>query len=336
MHHQKFKFRHKTVNYFFGTGFMHLNKLTSVKGSVIITDENIFQLHKKKLKGWNTIVLKPGEQYKIQTTVDSVVEQLITLNADRQTTLVGVGGGVVTDITGYVASVFMRGINFGFVPTTLLGMVDAAIGGKNGINYDIYKNVIGAINQPQFLLYDVSFLPTLPRKEWWNGFAEIIKHAAIKDATMFKELEQHSLKYYQKNKTALQKLIRRNALLKTKTVQQDEFESGDRRLLNFGHTLGHALEKQYNLLHGEAVSIGIAFAAKLSEKFTSFRQGHRVISLLEKYHLPVEANYHKRKVLEALVADKKRDSEVINFVLLEKIGKGIVQKISLEKLYKFL
>ncbi len=139
----------------------------------------------QRFKGWNTIVLKPGEEYKVQATVDAVIEELIDMEADRKTTLVGVGGGVVTDITGYVASVYMRGISFGFIPTSVLALVDASIGGKNGIDVGVYKNMVGVIRQPAFLLYDMVFLKSLPQTEWENGFAEIIKHACIKDAAMF-------------------------------------------------------------------------------------------------------------------------------------------------------
>jgi 3-dehydroquinate synthase len=247
-----------------------------------------------------------------------------------------VGGGIITDITGYVASVFLRGIPFGFVPTTLLAMVDAAIGGKNGIDVGMYKNMVGTISQPQFLLFDVALIKTLPAVQWRNGFAEIIKHAAIKDENLFKELQECSIKHYQHNKEDLQRLIKRNVLLKTKVVQGDEFERGERVLLNFGHTLGHALEKQYNLLHGEAVAIGMAFAAKLSEQLVSFKQAPKLISLLKQYNLPVAADYNKKKVFELLVSDKKRDKDSINFILLEKIGKAVSKKLSLDQLYKLL
>ena len=144
--------------------------------------------------------VKSGEEYKVQATVDTIIEQLIAMEADRKTTLVGIGGGVVTDITGYVASVYMRGITFGFVPTTFLAMVDASIGGKNGIDVGVYKNMVGIIRQPSFILHDLIFLNTLPQSEWENGFAEIIKHACIKDAAMFRELETNSLKKYQDGK----------------------------------------------------------------------------------------------------------------------------------------
>lgn len=190
---KKVSFSRQTTTFYFDSAFAELKKIVSQKTTVVVTDEHVFAAHKKLFKGWETIVLKAGEEYKMQSTVDGIIEKLIELHADRTWTLVGVGGGVVTDVTGYAASVFLRGISFGFVPTTVLGMVDAAIGGKNGIDVNVYKNMVGTINQPQFLLYDVALLKTLPDNEWRNGFAEIIKHAAILDAAMFKELEKEIL-----------------------------------------------------------------------------------------------------------------------------------------------
>ncbi len=175
-------------------------------------------------KGTKFIQIPAGESFKVQYIVDQIIDQLIGFGADRQTTLIGVGGGVVTDITGYVASVYMRGIPFGFVPTSILGMVDASIGGKNGIDVGNYKNMVGVIRQPGFLFYDVSLLQSLPVEEWVNGFAEVIKHAAIKDASLFRELEKNSINSYRKNKKALNELIRKNVMIKSAIVQKDEFE----------------------------------------------------------------------------------------------------------------
>lgn len=333
---KKVSFTQKTVQYYFDTDFKSLKQLLPVDKAIIITDKHIAAAHQNKLKGWKTIIIKAGEEYKTQATVDTIIRQLIALHADRKSILIGVGGGVVTDITGYVASIYMRGISFGFVPTTLLAMVDACIGGKNGIDVGDYKNMVGTINQPQFLLYDVSFLKTLPYAHWRNGFAEIIKHAAIKDISMFKELENSSLQKFQKNKVLLQNLIRRNVLLKTKVVQQDEFEKNERRQLNFGHTLGHALEKQYDLLHGEAVAIGVAFAAKLSQQLIAFKGADRLINLIAQYDLPTEIDYDVDKAFELLQHDKKQESNWMNFVLLQKIGKATVEKMPLSILRNYL
>jgi 3-dehydroquinate synthase len=336
MQKKSFRFSNASVDYYFGGGISHLKEFVDPKNTILITDENVFSAHQKKFKNWNTIVLKPGEEYKVQSTVDSIIEQLIEMQADRTTTLVGVGGGVITDLTGYVASVYMRGIRFGFVPTTLLSLVDASIGGKNGIDVGVYKNMAGIFRQPSFILHDLIFLNSLPENEWRNGFAEIIKHACIKDAAMFKELEAKNLSFYKKQKAKACLLIQRNALLKTKLVQLDEFEQGDRKLLNFGHTLGHALENQYELSHGEAISIGMAYAARLSQKLNGFKQPHRVEQVLENYGLPTLAQFDKDKVINVLKMDKKKVKDSINFILLERIGRAFIQKISIDQLYENL
>jgi 3-dehydroquinate synthase len=329
---ETYHFGNASTKYYFAAGFSKLKEIVSPASAIIITDENIFNAHPKKFKGWNTIVLKAGEAYKVQATVDTVIEQMIAMEADRKTTLVGVGGGVITDMTGYAASIYMRGIAFGFVPTSVLGMVDASIGGKNGIDVGVYKNMVGIIRQPSFILHDMLFLNTLPQAEWENGFAEIIKHACIKDARMFAELEAGSLKMYRRGKAAFCDLVRRNALIKIKVVQKDQFEQGDRKLLNFGHTLGHALENQYELSHGQAISIGMTYASHISAALCGFKQVEKVVSLLEKYGLPTYASFDKKAVLEVLKMDKKRVRKEMNYVLLEKIGKGIIRPIPLTEL----
>jgi 3-dehydroquinate synthase len=327
-----FQFSNSSSTYYFDASFDYLEELTSKDNTVIITDENVFRKNQKKFKGWKTIVIKAGEQHKHQHTVDSIIEQLITYGANRKSFIVGVGGGVVTDIAGYVAGVYMRGVKFGFVPTSILAMVDAAIGGKNGIDVGVYKNMVGLIRQPAFLLYDYSFLKSLPNKEWINGFAEIIKHACIKDAAMFRLIEQHKLRDFQKDNGLLNKLIQRNALIKSKVVQQDEFEQGDRKLLNYGHTLGHAIENTYHLPHGYAVTIGMVVAAYLSENLVGFKDVKRVASLIVQYDLPAFYKFDTEKAIEVMQADKKRVKDVINYILLEKIGKGIVKPLRVEEI----
>ncbi|HEX8357055.1 MAG TPA: 3-dehydroquinate synthase family protein, partial [Segetibacter sp.] len=275
-------------------------------------------------------------QYKVQATVDSIIQQLLDVGADRKTTLIGVGGGVITDITGYVAGVFMRGIKCGFVPTSILAMVDAAIGGKNGVDVGLYKNMVGLIRQPAFLLYDFSLLKTLPKEEWVNGFAEVIKHACIKDAPMFKLLEENKLSYFQKDFAILAKLIQRNALLKTKVVVDDEFESGERKLLNFGHTIGHAVENLYKIPHGHAVSIGMGAACKMSEVTTGFEDTERVVKVLKTYGLPPQFDFDREETFRILQSDKKKDSAGISYILLKKIGKAEIVSLPFEKIHELL
>lgn len=338
MNKNTYTFSNSSVDYYFANGISHLKEIVDSSNTVLITDENIFKVHEKLFEGWNTIVLEPGEAYKVQATVDSVIEQLIEMGADRKTTLVGVGGGVVTDLTGYIASVYMRGIQFGFIPTSILAMVDASIGGKNGIDVGVYKNMVGVIRQPAFLLYDISFLSSLPQKEWENGFAEIIKHACIKDAGLFAELEQHSISYYQSNQAALEQLIERNASIKTKVVKQDEFEKAERKLLNFGHTLGHAIENKYQLMHGHAVSIGMVAAAKISEEINNFYsvEKERLIKLIEHYNLPSTFSFDKVAAFETLKKDKKKEKDFVQFILLNKIGEACVKEIPMIQLEQLI
>lgn len=333
---QTVNFNSSSTTFYFAPGIARLNGIADIKQSIIIVDENVFQHHEKRFKNKKTIIVKSGEQFKTQATVDALIKQLIELGAHRKTTLIGIGGGVVTDITGYVASVFMRGIKFGFVPTTILAMVDASVGGKNGIDIGMYKNMVGTINQPSFILHDLIFLNTLPETEWQNGFAEIIKHACIKDAKMFKELEENSLKKYQLKKTLLCGLIQRNALLKSKVVIKDEFETGDRKLLNFGHTFGHAIENTYRLPHGYAVSIGMVIACIISESYKNFRDTNRVVTVLKKYGLPVHQSYNAKEVIEVMKADKKKVKNIISYVLLEKIGKAVVQPVDMSEVERIL
>jgi len=336
MKHLKIKYSSGSTDVYLAYGISHLKKITEPSSTIIITDENVYKAHAKRFRGWNTIVLKPGEEYKAQSTVDAVIEQLIEMEADRKTTLVGVGGGVITDITGYIASVYMRGVRFGFIPTSVLGLVDASVGGKNGIDVGVYKNMVGIIRQPSFILHDMVFLNSLPQQEWENGFAEIIKHACIKDASMFAELESKSLKHYQSRQKSICELIQRNALIKARVVQKDEFEKGERRLLNFGHTLGHALENQYELTHGQAISIGMTYACHISEQLCGFKQTEKVTALLQQYNLPTYASFDKQKVFDVLKMDKKREKKEMNYVLLERIGKGLVKSMALKQLEKFI
>jgi 3-dehydroquinate synthase len=331
-------FSSKKVDYYFDADFSYVEKLVTKENAVLITDENVFQLHPLKFTGWKTIVIEAGEQHKQQATVDFIIERLIDLQADRKTFIVGIGGGVVTDITGYAASVYMRGLPFGFVPTTILAMVDASIGGKNGVDVGLYKNLVGLIRQPEFILFDYTLLQTLPNEQWVNGFAEVIKHACIKDAAMFNTLEKNTLKDFKKDATLLADLIETNVNIKTAVVVKDEFEQGERKLLNFGHTIGHAIENLHQLLHGHAISIGMVAACNLSEQKNAFHfdEAKRIVALLAKYHLPVDIETDYEKVFEVLKMDKKRIKNEVSFILLNKIGEAVIKPVDLEELHQHL
>jgi 3-dehydroquinate synthase len=336
MHTTENKFFQKTVTCYFDAVFSMLNRLTGDANIVIITDENIFKLHEKKISDFPLIKFNAGEVFKNQATADHIIGELINMGANKNTFLIGVGGGVVTDITGYVASVYMRGVKFGLVPTSILAMVDAAIGGKNGIDVGVYKNMVGSINQPEFIFYDYSFLDTLPVKEWINGFAEVIKHACIKDHVLFKVLEKYSLHDYQTDKTLIADLIEKNVEIKNQVVTGDEFEKGERKLLNFGHTIGHAIENLHEIPHGHAVSIGMIAACNLSVQLNGFHavDAAKIVKLLARYHLPVDVETDHAKVFEVLKMDKKRIGDGVQFILLTGIGKAEVKYISLADLEK--
>lgn len=336
MHISEYNFSQNTVSCYFDAEFAAIGDIVGDATIVIVTDENVFEQHAEKLSGYPVIKFTAGEQFKNQRTVDDIIEQLIKLGAHKNTMLVGVGGGVVTDVVGYVAAVYMRGIRFGLAPTSILAMVDAAIGGKNGIDVGVYKNMIGTIRQPEFIFYDYSFLKTLPVKEWVNGFAEVIKHACIKDELLFKVLDKYSLHEYQADSTLIADLIEKNVAIKCDIVTRDEFEKGERKLLNFGHTIGHAIENLHNIPHGHAVSIGMVAACNLSVQLNGFHadEAAKIVRLLAKYHLPVDAETDHVKVFEVLKMDKKRTGDGMHFILLSSIGKAEIKYISLSDLEK--
>ncbi|HQW92082.1 MAG TPA: 3-dehydroquinate synthase [Ferruginibacter sp.] len=332
----EYTFSQRSVTCYFDADFRGLADLVTDGNMIIITDENVFNEHTEKLAGSRVIKFAAGETNKNQATVDHIIRELINLGAHKNTFLIGLGGGVVTDITGYVAAVYMRGIKFGLVPTTILAMVDAAIGGKNGIDVGVYKNMVGTIRQPEFIFYDYSFLDTLPVREWINGFAEIIKHACIKDALLFAKLERYSLHDYQADPTLIAELIETNVEIKAQVVTRDEFEKGERKLLNFGHTVGHAIENLHGIPHGQAVSIGMVAACNLSVQLNDFHANDaaKIVKLLAKYHLPVDIETDHAKVFEVLSMDKKRDKDGMQFILLKNIGHAGIHLIPLEELEK--
>lgn len=333
-----FKFSSFTkVQYCFDAAFNDLKKITPLNNTIIVTDENVYAFYKKKLAKWETIVLKPaGEKLKTQHIVDELIQQLVNKKADKTTCLVALGGGTVTDLVGYVASIYMRGMRVGFVPTTLLAMVDAAVGGKNGINVDGYKNSIGTTHQPNFVLYDYHFLKTLPHPAWVDGFAEIIKHACIKDAILFQLLSKHNIASFQKDKKKLATLIQNNVLLKLRITQKDELEKNNRYLLNFGHTIGHAIERVHKISHGQAVAVGMAIDCQIAEKYFGFTQTEKVISLLQQYELPTQLKYDKKALANNFQMDKKKIQNTIQYIFLEKIGKAYIKTIRIADLIKWL
>lgn len=328
----------KKVDFYFGASVSLLDKLVSKNNTILLTDQVVFSKFPAIFHGWETIVINSGESSKQQDTINDIIQQLVNKEADKSTWLIGIGGGVITDITGYAAGIYMRGMHTGFVPTSILAMVDASVGGKNGINWGSFKNIIGITKQPSFIIYDYSLLESLPTNEWENGFAEIIKHACIRDKHMFDELENRSIFYYQKNPFALATLIEKNVQIKTSIVNRDAMEEGERKLLNFGHTLGHAIEAEYQIAHGHAISIGMMAASFLSTHYLGFseQESLRLKNVLEQYQLPTQYSFDKHLVMNRIKMDKKKRGSAIHFVFLEKIGIGAIREIQIEELHQWI
>ena len=301
---------------------------------IIITDVNVQKICLMDSMPGDIITIGTGEKIKTLKTVQDIYTRLVTLGAGRSSFIVGIGGGIVCDIAGFVASTFMRGVRFGFVATTLLAQVDASVGGKNGVNFNGYKNMIGVFNQPEFVICDPDLLKTLSEREILCGFAEIVKHAVIGDVDLFAFLEQHHENARALDSQIIERLVLDSVTLKSSIVSRDETERGERRILNFGHTFGHALEKVMGVPHGEAVSMGITIASALSVKrgLLAVEDERRILSLMKHLKLPTRIESEHEQLFDALEKDKKRESNFINFVLLDGIGTAVVEKIPLEEL----
>lgn len=320
-----------------GESLSKLPDYIPAKNVFIITDSNISAIYSSSFPDYPVFSIVPGESSKSLENISKIYMWLLVNGANRNSFLLGIGGGVVCDIAGFVASTFMRGIDFGFVATSLLAQVDASVGGKNGVNLNGYKNIIGTINLPRFVICELSMLKTLPKEELTNGFSEIVKHALIADGKMFAELEKNTEPLLSGNQQFIEYLVFRSVQIKAEFVSSDEKEKNIRRKLNLGHTWGHAVEKVTGLPHGRAISIGLAFEAEFSvHKGTlSALEKIRIYSLLEKLGLPVQTDSKPEEIFEALLSDKKREADVIHFVLMQGIGNVLLKPVPFKELKQF-
>ena len=301
------------------------------KNVFLLTDENVERLYGHRLPDFPRMAVPAGEGAKTLDTVREIYTRLVGLSADRTWFLAGVGGGVVCDVAGFAASTFVRGIRFGFCATTLLAQVDASVGGKNGVNFLGYKNLVGTFNQPGFVICDPEVLSTLPPAERISGLAEVVKHAAIADGSLFEYLEANAAAARDLAPGAVRRMVLDSVRIKSAVVSADEREAGERKKLNFGHTLGHALEKATGNSHGEAVSAGMAAAARLSARLGLLPQGEagRLTDLLSAMGLPLSLPADPAAVADALGRDKKRAGDTLDFVLLVGLGKAVVRPVPL-------
>jgi 3-dehydroquinate synthase len=324
----------KSVRYNFSAEGFLPNQIALPANTIVICDECLPPLYPDFFKAFKTIPLKAREADKTLDSLQQLVQQLIHAEAHKSTFILVVGGGIITDMGGFAASVYMRGLDFAFMPTTLLAMVDAAIGGKNGVNVGLHKNMLGTINQPTALFYSLPFLNTLALDEWSNGFAEIIKYACMFSRKEFDFLLQHDLAYYRNNPMALQLLIIKCVDWKNAIVIKDEKEKGDRKLLNFGHTLGHAIEQLYPMPHGRAVAVGMAFALFLSCRVLGTKEALMPLlqQALVQYGLPTKQKMDANEVLALMNMDKKRKNDAIEFILLKDFGEPVIMPLRLTEI----
>lgn len=278
------------------------------------------------------IVVSDAEENKSLSGVKKIISGLLKLSADRGTLLVAFGGGTIGDLTGFVASIYMRGIPHIIIPTTLLADIDSCMGGKCGINLIEGKNLIGSFYHPRAVFIDTAFLEMLPQREWRSGFAEVIKYAILKGGKLWSLLRKHQLKDFQSSSKLLQSLIIECLKIKSEFIRKDEKDTGDRKLLNLGHTMAHALEAASayrNLSHGEAVAQGLYFATDLSlqKKLCSIGTARKIYHLLEKYH------FYRQPIPDVsrlfIEKDKKREGESVEWILIKEIGQCCRIKIPL-------
>ena len=312
----------------------------AIKGKIspsrcaIISDTNVAPLFAERVtKSLTSAAFEPvlvtipaGEKSKTLEQAGDCCEQMLRANLDRQSFVIGLGGGVIGDLSGFVAAIFQRGIPHVQIPTTLLAMVDSSIGGKTGVNAGAGKNLIGAVHQPSLVIDDIDILKALPSRELSQGFAEIIKHAIIADAEMFRQL----LHDYRIDPSQIDfaPLIQRNVQIKARIISNDEQDrNGERALLNFGHTVGHGIERATDyqgISHGEAVSLGMVAACEVSMKKAGLSQNQRdaIVDLLRKFGLPTKlpTTVSREKIFDALKFDKKFEHGQIRFVVTPKIG----------------
>lgn len=318
-----------------------LKFLSSIPKTAIISNPAVYRLYGKKVlnsirsSGFDAIpvIIPDGEKYKDISIVQKIYGELLSHRLDRKSALIALGGGVIGDITGFVASTYMRGIDYIQIPTTLLAQVDSSVGGKTGVNHKLGKNMIGTFYQPKLVWIDIDTLKTLPQKELLAGLAEVIKYGVIWDTKLFAFLENNRDKILRLDKKSLAHIIKRSCEIKAEVVSKDEREAGLRAILNYGHTIGHAIEtatgyKKY--LHGEALAIGMHTEARLAEKLgiVSEKSVREIKSLIDSYCLPSEmpSKIDVNSLLPSMQLDKKAVAGELKFILPERIGKVRIQK----------
>lgn len=301
---------------------------------VVVSDATIDRLYHPLLAPYDTVLIGTGESMKTFQTVETIWRRFIELGVDRSTFVLAIGGGIVTDVAGFAAATYMRGLSFGFVSTTLLGQVDASVGGKNGVNVDGYKNMAGTFTQPRFVICDPGMLRTLSDREFRAGLAEVVKAAIIADAGLFGRLEEATFQQLRTDTDLLTDVVSAAIRVKADIVEHDERESGERRKLNLGHTLAHAIEKCSNRMnHGEAVAAGTALVADAAVKMGALQAADRdrIADVLRRLGFDLTPPVDVKRLLKEVGKDKKNEQGVLRIVLPVGIGACEVRPMSPEE-----
>lgn len=324
----------------FGELLTELNELSIESRKVcIVTDSHVASLYGDEvmdiLNGHcrkNVLFSFPaGEENKTLDTVKNIYTFLINEKFDRKDLLIALGGGVVGDITGFAAATYLRGIDFVQIPTTLLAQADSSIGGKTGVDFDGYKNMVGAFYMPKLVYMNVGVLKTLDDRQFFSGFAEVMKHGLIKDAMFYEWLLDNMYEICDRDLDTLLEMVQRSSKIKKLVVEKDPTEKGDRALLNFGHTIGHAIEKykNFSLTHGECVALGAVAAAFISWKheWLSMEEYYEIRDMFVPFNLPISIeDIEPQEILKLTKSDKKMEDGNIKFVLLKKVGKALIDR----------
>lgn len=320
-----------------GARWEAVTKLLPQNGVAILTDNNLYKLYGERFPGYPVIKIKPGEESKQLSMIEKLADGLMKKDIDRTGFILAIGGGVVCDIAGFLASVYLRGIRCGYVSTSLLSQVDASTGGKTGVNLGMIKNTIGTFRQPEFVICDTTMLRTLPEDEYLSGLAELIKTGLIGDKTIIETLENDYPAIISRDRDLLADLVYRSVRFKAGVVARDEKESGLRRILNFGHTFGHAIELHQGVRHGFAVAAGMELATlfSYSKGFIKKKECDRIIGLLSKYNLTEDYKMPVGKVRELILHDKKKAGTDIHFVFIAGIGKVKVNRLPVDEIIDF-
>ncbi len=314
-----------------------VTKYVKAKQVMVVTNDVVAPLYLQRVLDLfddfqvEHVILPDGEEYKNLTILNVIFDQLLTKHCDRQVTLVALGGGVIGDMTGFAAACYQRGVPFIQIPTTLLAQVDSSVGGKTGVNHPQGKNMIGAFHQPQCVLIDTETLKTLASRQLSAGLAEVVKYGLINDLTFFEWLEQHTQALLNLEPNAIAYAVERACMDKANVVAQDEKEKGMRALLNLGHTFGHAIEAGLGygqVLHGEAIAIGMVLAAKMSRHlgWIDEQAVERIKAILQTLHLPVviPQALHVEEMLKLMQVDKKVQAGKIRLILMQGIGQSLI------------